>query len=323
MRARAVIAFLGLLPVASACRPARETAPAAEPTASVTAAPASPPPAAAAAIAIRDAGFRTPESVLHDEESDVFLVSNINGPEVEADGNGFISRLDAEGRILDLKWIDGSKSKYSLDAPKGMAFAGNVLYVADITSVKTFDRKNGRALGRIAVPGSSFLNDLAAAPDGSVYASDSGLKADKGELKPDGNDAIYRIRPDGKVARVVKDKGLGNPNGLLADAEGVWVVTFGSGELYRVTRDGRKESSQKIPAGQLDGIVRAADGSPLISSWQGSSVLRGTPGGTFTPVVTGVTSPADIAYDAKRERVWVPLFTKDAVEIHALPAPQP
>ena len=322
MRARAVTAFLGLLLVASACRPARETAPAAEPTASGTAEPTSPPAVAAAPIVIRDAGFRTPESVLYDDASDVFLVSNINGPEVEADGNGFISRLDAEGKILDLKWIDGSKSKYSLDAPKGMAFAGNVLYVADITSVKTFDRQNGGALGRIAIPGSSFLNDLAAAPDGSVYASDSGFKADnKGELQPDGNDAIYRITPDGKVARVLKDKGLGNPNGLLADAEGAWVVTFGSGELYRVTRDGRKDSARKLPSGQLDGIVRASDGSLLISSWEGNSVLRGAPGGTFTPVITGVASPADIAYDGKRGRLWIPLFTKDAVEIHALASP--
>lgn len=320
MRARALGALVGFLLFAFACRPARESAPAAEPPAPGTAVPASVPPVAPP-IAIRDAGFRTPESVLYDEESDVFLISNINGPEFEADGNGFISRLDAEGKILDLKWIDGSNAKYGLDAPKGMAFAGNVLYVADITSVKRFDRKNGRALGQVAIPGSSFLNDLAAAPDGSVYASDSGLKANKGELQPDGNDAIYRITPDGKVARVVKDKSLGNPNGLLADADGVWVVTFGSGELYRVTRDGRKESSQKLPAGQLDGIVRAADGILLISSWEGSSVLRGAPGGTFTPVITGVTSPADIAYDSKRARVWIPLFTKDAVEIHALGSP--
>jgi sugar lactone lactonase YvrE len=321
MCARALGAFIGLLLLAFACRPARESAPAAEPPASVTAAPAATAPRAAAPIDVRDAGFRTPESVLYDEASDVFLVSNINGPEVEADGNGFISRLDADGKILDLKWIDGSKAKYGLDAPKGMAFAGNVLYVADITSVKTFDRKNGRALGKVAIPGSSFLNDLAAAPDGSVYASDSGLKANKGELQPDGNDAIYRITPDGKVAWVVKDKTLGNPNGLLADADGVWVVTFGSGELYRVTRDGRKENPQKLPAGQLDGIVRAADGSLLISSWEGSSILRGAPGGTFTSVITGVTSPADIAYDSKRSRVWIPLFTKDAVEIHALGSP--
>lgn len=321
MRARTLGAIVGVLVLAFACRPSGESAPAAQPPASVTAAPSPTAAPATAPIVVRDAGFRTPESVLWDEESDVFLVSNINGPEVEADGNGFISRLDAEGKILDLKWIDGSKSKYSLDAPKGMAFAGEVLYVADITSVKRFDRKNGRALGTVAIPGSSFLNDLAAAPDGSVYASDSGLKADKGELHPDGNDAIYRITPDGKVAKVVKDKALGNPNGLLADADGVWVVTFGSGELYRVTRDGRKESSQKLPAGQLDGIVRAADGSLLISSWEGSSVLRGAPGGTFAPVMTGVTSPADIAYDSKRSRVWIPLFTKDAVEIHALGSP--
>jgi sugar lactone lactonase YvrE len=327
MRARTACVFVGGLLLTVACRPGREGSQAAAPPATVTAAaePAAPPPPTAAPIVVKDAGFRTPESVLYDDESDVFLVSNINGPEVEADGNGFISRLDAEGKILDLKWIDGSKAKYSLDAPKGMAFAGPVLYVADITAVKTFDRKTGRALGKVTVPGASFLNDLSAAPDGSVYASDSGLKADKGGLEPDGRDAIYRITAEGKVERVIRDKALGNPNGLLADADGAWVVTFGSGELYRVTRGRKKENSQKLPTGQLDGIVRTSDGSLLISSWEGSSILRGTPDGTFTATITGVAAPADIAYDSKRGRLWIPLFTDDAIEIHSLasiPAPQ-
>jgi sugar lactone lactonase YvrE len=323
MPLRAACAIVGGLLLTFACRPARESSPAEAPPTTVTVAADTGAPAAkpASPIVVKDAAFKTPESVLYDDESDVFLVSNINGPEVETDGNGFISRLDAEGKILDLKWIDGSKAAFSLDAPKGMAFAGPVLYVADITSLKKFDRKTGRALGKITVPGSSFLNDLSAGPDGSVYASDSGLKANKGGLEPDGRDAIYRITAGGKVETIIKDKALGNPNGLLADADGVWVVTFGSGELYRVTRDGTKENARKLPSGQLDGIVRTSDGALLISSWEGSSVLRGTPSGTFTATITGVAAPADIAWDGKRGRLWIPLFTGDAVQIHSLGTP--
>ena len=326
MRTRTACAFVGgllLTFLMPACRPARESSPAETPTASVTAAAATAPPAGAP-IVVKDAGFRTPESVLYDDESDVYLVSNINGSPVAADGNGFISRLDAEGKVLDLKWIDGSKAGASLDGPKGMAFVGPVLYVADITSVKKFDRKTGKALGKVTVPGATFLNDLSAAPDGSVYASDSGLSEGKAGLEGNGSDAIYRISAGGKAETVIKNKTLGFPNGLLADADGVWVVTFGSGELYRVTRRGTKQNAQKLPVGHLYGIVRTADGSLLVSSWEeGSSVLRGAPGATFTPVITGVASPADIAYDSKRARVWIPLFTGDAVEIHTLAPPQP
>ncbi len=322
MRNRAAGALVGALLLTVGCR-ARETSPGEAASTAVTA-PAPAPTAPAGTIAVREVGFKTPESVLYDDEADVFLVSNINGSEVDADGNGFISRIDAAGKLLELKWIDGGQPGQTLDAPKGMAFSGPVLYVADVTSVRMFDRKTGKGLGKVTVPGATFLNDLATAPDGSIYVSDSGMSMGKTDLEPDGNDAIYRIA-GGKLQRVLKDKALGMPNGLLADADGIWVVTFGSGELYRVTKAGKRKNVQKLPSGQLDGIVRTADGSLWISSWEGNSVLRGSPGGAFATVITGVTSPADIALDAKNGRLWIPLFTVDAVEIRslaAIPVPQ-
>ncbi len=308
-----VAVVTGFLFAATGCR-AREDSQAAAP-----ATPAAAAPDPTAPIVIANAGFRTPESVLYDSQADVYLVSNINGGEVAADGNGFVSRLDPDGRVLDLKWIDGSRPDQALDAPKGMTISDGVLYVADITSVKMFDRATGKATGKVTISGATFLNDVAAAPDGAVYVSDSGLKASKTGLEPSGSDAIYRIaKGEGKAERVIKDKGLGNPNGLLADAEGVWVVTFGSGQLYRVSREGRKEAGENLPSGQLDGIVQVADGSVLVSSWEGSSIFRGSPGAGFLASITGVASPADIGYDSKRKRVLIPLFMGDAVEIRTL-----
>jgi len=318
MRIRTASVLLGGLVLTLACRANRESAPA-EATPAVTAAPE--PVAVAAPVAsvvVRDVGFQTPECVLHDDESDVYFVSNINGPETAADGNGFISRLDPQGKVLDLKWIDGSKPGQTLDAPKGMALSGQLLYVADIASVRMFDRKTGKGMGKVAIPGATFLNDLSAAPDGSVWASDSGLSPGKTDLEPNGTDAIYRIA-DGKAEPIAKDRSLGLPNGLLADADGTWVVTFGSGELYRITRGGKRENIQRLESGQLDGVARASDGSLLVSSWERNAILRGHPGGVFTAAIDGVVSPADFAYDAKGNRVWIPLFTKDTVEIRVLP----
>ena len=280
---------------------------------------AAPTPDPTAPIVVANAGFLTPESVLYDAEADVYLVSNVNGGEVAADGNGFISRLDPDGRVLELKWIDGSRPEQALDAPKGMAISGGVLYVADIDAVRTFDRATGRAAGKVVIPGATFLNDVAAAPDGTIYVSDSGFKQGKADLEPTGSDAIYRIdKGEGKAKKVIRDRGLGNPNGLLADAEGVWVVSFGSGQIYRVSREGRKEAGENLPTGQLDGIVQVADGALLVSSWEGSSILRGFPGAGFLANVTGVASPADIGYDSKRKRVLIPLFMGNAVEIRTL-----
>src|SRR5688572_4434899 len=85
----AALALLaGALLAGIACR-ARET-----PQAEAPAATAPPTPDPAAPVVVAGAGFATPESVLYDAESDVYLVSNVNGGPTAADGNGFISRVD-------------------------------------------------------------------------------------------------------------------------------------------------------------------------------------------------------------------------------------
>ena len=85
------------------------------------------PAAPSAPITVAEVGFATPESVLHDEIADVYLVSNINGHPLQPDGNGFISQLSPTGEVLDLKWIDGETEGVELNAPKGMAIVGDVL----------------------------------------------------------------------------------------------------------------------------------------------------------------------------------------------------
>ncbi len=94
-------------------------------------------------------------------------MANIDGNPSEADGNGYISRVSPDGEILDLKWIDGSSGGVDLSAPKGMAISGGLLYVSDITEIRLFDANTGAPKGMVAVPGATFLNDVAAGPDGS------------------------------------------------------------------------------------------------------------------------------------------------------------
>src|SRR5690606_29353517 len=210
---------------------------AAEPAPAEQAAPAPqvPPP-----VLVQEVGLATPESVLYDEEQDVYFVSNINGSPTATDGNGFISKVGPDGKVIELKWIDGSQADVTLNAPKGMAIANDKLYVADLTFVRVFDRKSGKPLGKIGAVGASFLNGVAAAPDGTIYVSDSGLKGGKEGLEPSGTDAIYRIGTRGTADPVIRGAELNGPNGLVADNEGVWVVSFRGDELYRVTVTGNE-----------------------------------------------------------------------------------
>jgi sugar lactone lactonase YvrE len=291
---------------APAPSPAETAKPA--PSADPAPAPKGPPPV------FKLSGLSTPESVLYDEANDRYLVSNINGKPVDLDNNGYISIVSPDGKMVTEKWIAGGQNKVVLNAPKGSAIVGAVLYVADVDTVRMFDAKSGVPKGELKVPGATFLNDVSAAPDGRVFVSDSGLNADFG---PTGTDAIYAI-DKGKLKTVAKDASLGKPNGLLATKDSVWAVTFGTGELYRLDTkalDGKatKADVVKLPKGQLDGIVMSGD-QLFISSWEGSAVYKGKTAGPFEVAFPGLKAPADIGWDKKRSRVLVPHFSDNEIE---------
>src|SRR2546428_4593968 len=132
---------VGLLPlwriaVAGGCIEKPPPAPPADSTAAVPAAPAAPatpatpPPAPSATKVVTVEGFLTPESVLHDSVQDIYFVSNINGSPTAKDNNGFISRVKPDGAVENLKFIEGGRSGITLNAPKGLALAGDTLWVA-------------------------------------------------------------------------------------------------------------------------------------------------------------------------------------------------
>jgi hypothetical protein len=288
------------------------------------AAPSAAPSAAAdgamgkAAATWKGIGLSTPESVLHDDATDTYLVSNIDGQPAAVDGKGFIAKLSPDGTVATLKWIESGKNKVTLNAPKGMAFMGDNLYVADIDTVRIFDRKTGNPVADVKVPGATFLNDVALGTDGRILVSDTGVKPGAKGFEPTGTDAVYAIDKDKKVAAIAKSKDLGGPNGITVGGDNkVWIAAMNSGEIYSLDMKGKRADVQKMPKGMLDGIF--ALGSDLVvSSWDASAVYRGKPGGDFKVVVEGAKSPADISYDKKRGRVLVPLFTENEVRAYDL-----
>ncbi|MFZ5446497.1 MAG: SMP-30/gluconolactonase/LRE family protein [Myxococcota bacterium] len=273
--------------------------------------PAKAPPKPAAALTVKD--MATPESVLYDAETDTYLVSNINGAPLDKDNNGFIAQLSPDGAIVNAKLVEGGKNGVTLNAPKGTAIKDGVLYVADIDTVRLFDRKTGAPKGEVALKGSTFVNDVAAGPDGKLYVTDSGLNA---KFEGTGTDAIWVITPGKKptAKALVKSKELKGPNGVLATKDAVHVVTFGANELLTFDLKGKKVGEPtKLPNGGLDGLVALGD-ELLISSWGAKTVYRGKLGGEFKPAIEDVEAPADIGLDTKRSRVLVPRFQAHLVE---------
>ncbi len=275
--------------------------------------PATPPPFR---LAVTDSSIKTPESVLYDAAGDMYFVSNINGSPFDKDNNGFISHVMPDGMVHDAHWIQGGTKGVTLNAPKGMGIKGDSLFVADIDAVRIFNRETGAPQGTRTIKGATFLNDIAVGPDGTVYVTDTGVKPGPGGAFADaGSDAVYRFGPGGKAVAVATGAALGHPNGITVTDNGLVVVTFGTGEVYRLDpTTGAKTVMPKPPKGQLDGVEMLADGSFLISSWEGAAVYR-LSNGVYTTAVDSVTSPADIGYDRKRGVVLIPIFAGNRLEM--------
>ncbi|MBI5595031.1 MAG: hypothetical protein HY928_02960 [Elusimicrobia bacterium] len=258
-------------------------------------------------------GFSEPESALWDPGAKAFYVSNIAGRPDGKDGKGWLTRLDELGRISNPSWVSG------LNAPKGLALSRGRLYAADIDLVAVIDPDAGKVITRIPVPGAVFLNDVAAAPDGSLFVSDSV------------GGAIYRISPDGKAQEWAKGDWLENPNGLSVRGGRLYVAPWGlkvvPGRLYWLDiRTKKRYDVSPSPLGRLDGLEPASGGGWLVTDAEKGRLYRVDSDGSATVLKEGLKGPADLGYDAKRRWIVVPLLGEDLVEGYdqtKLPVPPP
>jgi sugar lactone lactonase YvrE len=242
------------------------------------------------------------------------LVSNINGNPADADGNGYISELSPDGAIKNPKLIAGGEKDVKLDGPKGLAIVGKELWATDITVVRKFDLKTLAPKGDIKLPDTTFANDIAVAPDGKVYVSDSSVKATEKGFESNGGDQVLEIDKAGKVKVLAKSKDLSAPNGIAFGPKGILVNTLMSNEVFHLDAKGAKQDIIKMPNGGLDGLLVIGD-ELICSSWGASAIYKGKLGGTsFEPIIQNVKGPADIGFDSKRKRILVPRFMDDEVE---------
>jgi sugar lactone lactonase YvrE len=275
--------------------------------------PPAPPPAPEKPKFTEVPGCQAPESVLYVADGDYYLVSNVNGEPNKADDNGYISKVGADWKMVDEKFIDGAKPDVKLDAPKGSGIRGDKLYVTDITVVRVFDLKTGKQDKDIAIKGATFLNDIAVDGD-TIYVSDSGVG---GDFKPNGTGAVYSLDKANKITKLAGGDDLGSPNGLLVVDGKLWINTLVGKSIYRLD-GGKKADSADLPTGMLDGFAALADGRVVVSSWEGKVIYAGKPGAAFDKLFEDVEAPADLVVDTKHNVLVVPQMSKNQLRVYPL-----
>ena len=261
-----------------------------------------------AAVDVSYVGLQGPRAIIHDAEADVYLVSNIAGGPLEEDEAGFVSRISPEGEVLDLQWIPGANETALLDAPKGMAIHGDTLFITDIRCVRIADRESGEIFETRCLDNVTSLSGIDAAPDGSLFLTDSGFQLVDGQVAESSTDALYRVtfREQQRGATLALGPDLNHPTGVAVGSRGIFVTTAG-GDLLRFTPEGQRTSLISTAGQSFEGVVFLADGGFAYSSSADGTVYHVDGTGSVSALLTGVGSPGDLGYDAGRNRVLVPL----------------
>ncbi|MFN8207036.1 MAG: hypothetical protein U0T82_06455 [Bacteroidales bacterium] len=244
-------------------------------------------------------GLKTPESVLFDQKRELLYVSNINGGHSDKDGNGFISRLSPEGKILSLEWVTG------LNAPKGMGLWGDRLYVSDMNELVEIDVNTGKVLQKYEATDGLFLNDISCDINGKVYVSDMG------------DQKIYRLW-QGKLEVWLKDAKLENVNGLLVMND--YLLAGVKDEILKINAATGAIEALAGNTGGIDGLVTDGRGNYLFSDWSGHVhfVYPGKPKIKLLDTTPDKVNAADIEYIIDKDILLVPTFSDNHVVAYRL-----
>lgn len=259
-------------------------------------------------------GLNAPESAYLDARSGYLFVSQVGlrpgGSPMDKNGDGVISKLSPAGKVIDAKWVTG------LNSPKGLRSRAGMLWVSAVDEVVAIDIATGAIKSRIPVNGAKFLNDVAIAPDGTVYVSDTLTSK------------IHSIK-DGKVSTFAEGDQLEYPNGLLIEGNNLVVAAWGKpeadfstkvpGNLYRLNlATGAKTLITLRPTGNLDGLESDGRGGYIVSDWMAGKILHIAANGDTHLLKQMKQGTADIAYLPASRTLIVPHMLESRVQTYDL-----
>lgn len=272
-------------------------------------------------------GFKGPEAIVYDSARDVFFVSNVNGSPGMKDGNGFISELGADGKVIDRAFIGNGKNGVTLNSPMGSRVRGDTLWLVDVDKLYAFDARSGKRLTTVdfAPLHAKFLNDLTFGPNGTIYVTDMGMTPEpSGQPKHTGPDRILEVGRDHKPRVALESKALSEPDGIVWEASARrFIITPFGGKAVMTWSPGDKAPKSLAPGGgKFDGIEVEGNGDVLLTSWNDSTVYR-LSGDSLARVTTApLASPSDVTMDTRHHRLAISLMMPGKVIVVSAPEQQ-
>ena len=239
--------------------------------------------------------YDAPDQAVWHSASQTWFVSNLGGGiSLEKDGNGWITRTDKYGNIIDPFWIGKNEGMH---APSGMIATKNFLYAVDRHGVWEINIAKKEIEAFYSILDGAFLNDIARAENGDLYISDFfGNK-------------IFKIDAETKkVETWLHTDRLEAPDGLYMENNKLIVASWGVlskagsfdttklGDVLSIDLKTKAIKSLVSEVGNLEGITKI-NNHYFITDWASGKLLKVNPENKHVEiVVSGLSHPTDPDY---------------------------
>ncbi|MDI9874905.1 MULTISPECIES: SMP-30/gluconolactonase/LRE family protein [Bacteroidota] len=243
-----------------------------------------------------DTLISTPESVVFDTKSKALYVACINGAPTATNEKSFISKLDLNGKITQLKVTE------NLHAVKGLDVLDGKIYVAEIFKLVEIDAKTGQVLHKYEVPNATFLNGVSVDQKNKVvYFTD--MRSDR----------LWKLEK-GQLVKVAEGAPLKTPNGVFFENDKL-IIGNGDGKILALDLKTQQYATIAEGMGGLDGILSDGQKGYFATEWRGKIWHINPEGKTqlLLDTVEAKMNTADIEYIPSQKILLVPTFWKNKV----------
>ena len=188
-----------------------------------------------------------PEGIAYDPTSKRFFLGSIAQHKIiVSDAKGEAGDFSAPGDKLDAVLglaVDPARGHLYAVSTNGFEDSGKT---ERRNAIMRYNLKDGRLMDRFVAPEAMQLNDVAIAPDGTVYTTDSE------------SSTVFRKKPDERTfARLGETGGVRGANGITFSSDGILYVTLSTGIARVDTATGaatRLPQPDTVVTGGIDGL---------------------------------------------------------------------